>query len=59
MRKPKKKSGIGRVIGKILLVIVILFVALIAFSRYSAIKSQREYEAREKAELHNTLNCTY
>lgn len=35
---------------------MILFVALIAFSRYSAIKSQREYEAREKAELHNTLN---
>lgn len=55
-KKPKKKSGIGRVIGKILLVIVILFVALIAFSRYSATKSRREYEAREEAELHNTLN---
>lgn len=55
-KKPKKKGGIGRIIGRILLIVVILFVALVAFARYSATKSQREYEAKEKAELHNTLN---
>lgn len=55
-KKPKKKGGIGRIIGRILLIVVILFVALVAFARYSATKTQREYEAKEKAELHNTLN---
>ena len=55
-KKPKKKGSIGRIIGIILLIIVILFVALVAFARYSATKSQREYEAKEKAELHSSLN---
>ena len=55
-KKPKKKGGIGRIIGRILLIVFILFVALVAFARYSATKSQREYEAKEKTELHSSLN---
>lgn len=51
-KKPKKKGGIGRVIKRILLIILILAIAFVALCAFIIKKD----EADQKAELHSTLN---